>query len=185
MYKSLPSALPYAVLRGRYNPHYRNMFIRNIMKIAGYDDLTGYLPSIESFDKPLIFTLKAGETQTNSFQSNGENWVCVDRSATIILGDPTNPIPFSVPNNIKVSSWFSSADGTKVTVIEDGPINLLFGSGEWQHSSIFVERSDAINNRIWSLTNESEFPALATLNFKFIRVCRSTSVSKISKQVSN
>jgi hypothetical protein len=155
------------------------------MRMMGYNDETGFFPIIETFDKRLVFTLTPGDTQTNSFQSNAENWVCVDRSATLSLNvGGFNPIAFPTPDNIKVSSWFeSNIDGTKVTVTEDGPINLLFGSGEWQNSTMFAERSDSINNRIWSITNESEFNALIVLNFKFIRVARN--ISKEPPQVTD
>lgn len=173
MYRQLPASLPYNALRNAYSSQYRHRFIKSLMKMMGFIEEDNFLPVIEETDKRFVFVLAAGETQTQSFPANDECWVCVDRSFTATLNTTSPQNQFPVISLIKASSWVNSeVDETKVTLVEDGPVNLLFGTGEWPTSSMFPERTDSINNRIWSLSNESEFPAIVTLNFKFVRVQR-------------
>jgi hypothetical protein len=140
-----------------------------LAKMAGFDMETLTFPEIESYNPVLTFPLAAGQTRTESLASKNGTWILLEKMATI------NPVPQAtfIPafyDLITVSSYFvSDISNTNVTLIEEQPVSLVFGTGEWQ-SSFLPETWTSVNNRVFSVKNKSSYDVTVSLGFKLSRV---------------
>ena len=141
-----------------------------LMRMAGFDSDVGMLfPEMESYNINLNFQLSPGQTLTESISSKNGTWILLERMATV-ESLPSGPFMQPFRDLVSVSSYVvSDSSNTNITLIEEQPVSLVFGSGEWQ-AALFPETWSSINNRIFSVKNTSADRVVVNLGFKLSRV---------------
>lgn len=144
-----------------------------LARMAGFDEEKLVFPEIEAYNIVLTFELDAGQTRTESIASKNGTWILLEKMATISFV-PQGTVPVTTTDLVTVSSYFvSDVSNTNVTLIEEQPVRLVFGTGEWQNSA-FPETWKSVNNRIFSVKNKSSYPVIVNLGFKLSRVAPRT-----------
>jgi len=137
-----------------------------LMNMAGYDHETGDMPEYESYNINLNFVLTAGQTLTKSITSRDGTWILLERMANVYV----DVRELDLSGLVSVSSEITAEDGvTQVTLIENQPVLLVFGTGEWQ-TSLFPDTWQVVDNRIFSIKNLSSYNAEVNLGFKLMRI---------------
>lgn len=140
-----------------------------LAKMAGFDLDTLTFPEIESYNPVLIFALSPGQTITSALPSKDGTWILLEKMATIVT-PPQQTMQPAINDLVTVSSYFvSDISLTNVTLIEEQPVTLVFGTGEWQ-SSFLPETWSSVNNRVFSVKNLSSYFTTVSLGFKLSRV---------------
>lgn len=141
-----------------------------LARMAGFDEENLTFPETESYNIDLQFDLAAGQTKTESISSKNGTWILLEKMATITTFPPTTAqIVFGV-DAVTVSSYVvSDKTNTNITLIEEQPVSIVFGSGEWQ-SAMLPETWTSVNNRIFSVKNPLPFAVTVNLGFKLFRV---------------
>jgi hypothetical protein len=113
--------------------------------------------------------LSAGQTRTESLASKNGTWILLEKMATINY-KPTTTFITPIYDLVTVSSYFvSDVSNTNITLIEEQPVSLVFGTGQWQ-SSLLPETWQSVNNRVFSVRNLSSYDITVNLGFKLSRV---------------
>ena len=140
-----------------------------VMRMAGFNSDNGILfPEIDEYNINLKFQLDPGQTKTESISSKNGTWVLLEKMATIL--GPQSELPLNIHDLLIVGSYVvSDVADTNITLIEEQPISLVFGTGEWQ-LGLFPETWSSINNRVFTVKNLSSYNVTVDLGFKLIRV---------------
>lgn len=134
--------------------------------VTGVGDKSSDWPKygvITQFDRSLVFALTALATPVNAFfQTNNRNWLLLTRAATVIDGQG---------NNLNLSLFNLSLSVPPLAfLIENQPVSLTHGSGEWPHVMYFPEEWTENVARTFSVSNNSGVAATLTLNALFLQV---------------
>lgn len=141
-----------------------------LMRMAGFDDSGILFPEMESYNISLQFDLEAGQSKTESISSKNGTWILLERMATIKDNSSRTYAPPPVRDQVIVNSYIiSDTSNTNITLIEDQPVSLVFGTGEWQHG-LFPQTWTSVNNRVFTVKNLSPYPVSVSLGFKLSRV---------------
>lgn len=141
-----------------------------LARMAGFDEENLTFPETESYNIDLQFDLAAGQTLTESISSRNGTWILLEKMATIRLFPPTTANTIFGTSAVTVSSYVvSDKTNTNITLIEEQPVVLVFGSGEWQ-STMLPETWTSVNNRIFSVKNPLPYSVTVNLGFKLFRV---------------
>lgn len=150
--------------KGYFNPQISPNIIEMMMILGGFKD--GDFPIIQQQNATLEYTLPAGRTETRALTSRNGSWMLIGKMATI---KGSNGRLFALPDLINVSSSVPNGDGESEIISEESPISLIFGTGEWQRS-LFPVTWQAVNSRVYAVTNTSSFPVTVSLGFKLARM---------------
>lgn len=169
MIKRSPAIFNPSGRNARWLPNTINNSANMIMTMAGIDLSKGITPDMESYDIDLEFDLAAGQTITNSITSRAGTWILLERRASV-TGYPQSTVMTPAYNDMtRVSCYIVDDNEANVILIEDQPISLVFGTGEWQ-ASLFPETWNSVNNRVYSVKNTTGDRVVVNLGFKLIRV---------------
>ena len=118
---------------------------------------------IDAFDRTLHYNLANANPADDSFQTNNRNWLLIARTAVAMNPNTDRQIDLSLFSlSIQVPP--------KTFTVEDQPISLTFGSGEWPNYRFYPERWFANVTRTVRVTNNSGLPAVVDLGFLFLQV---------------
>lgn len=118
---------------------------------------------IDQFDRTLHYDLPNANPVNDSFQTNNRNWLLIARTAVAINPNTDRQIDLSLFSvSIQVPP--------KTFTVEDQPISLIFGSGEWPNYRFYPERWFSNVTRTVQVTNNSGLPAVVDLGFTFLQV---------------
>ena len=151
--------------RRHFDPSSIKNFLNNMLSFVGItDDAFGDgISEIDQQDISIIFDLAPAETLTRSLDSLSNEWVMVERRASIAS---------ETPDLMMLSSFVQPNDGgDPITLTEDTPVRSVFGTGQWQRSFIPVTYEN-LNGRVFAVTNLSAYQATVTLTFKVVRLIK-------------